>query len=142
MASTRFIVSVHLLCALGLLEGRPVRSDAIAASVNTNPAVVRRLFGQLGDAGLVRAQLGQGGGFLLAKPTDGITLWSVFQAVEDTTLFPPHRGEPSVDCPIGRHILAALADPLARVERAFAAELARVTIADIVRDIRDRSAIV
>jgi Rrf2 family protein len=141
-ASTRFAVSIHLLTALAYNDGKPLASEVIAGSASTNPAVVRRLFSHLTHAGLVRAQLGQGGGFVLAKPAAEITLLQIFRAVEDLDLFPHHRTPPSADCIIGRHILAALEAPLARVERAFLAELGRTSLADIVADVRDRIALV
>ncbi len=141
-ASTRFAVSIHLLTALAYTDGKPLASEVIAGSASTNAAVVRRLFSQLAEAGLVRAQLGQGGGFALAKSAEEITLLQIFRAVEDAELFPGPRSPPSADCVVGRHILAAMQAPLARVERAFAAELARISLADIVADVRDRIALV
>ena len=140
--STRFVVSIHLLTALAYNDGKPLASDVIAGSASTNAAVVRRLFSQLAEAGLVGALLGQGGGFVLAKPPEEITLLQIFRAVEDPELFPGPRSPPSENCLIGRHILGALEAPLGRVERAFAAELARITLADIVADVRDRIALV
>ena len=80
--STRFAVAIHILTSITLLRGRAVRSEDIASSVNTNPTVVRRILGTLADAGLTQAQLGLGGGALLAKPADQITLLAIYRAVD------------------------------------------------------------
>ena len=140
--STRFAVGVHLLTALAANPSRVMRSDDIAGSVNTNPAVVRRLFSMLAEAGLACAQLGQGGGFALARPADQITLLDVYRALEDPELFATHRSPPDPACLVGFHILAELKGTTERAQRAMEAELARTTIADVARGVLNRAATV
>src|SRR3712207_248133 len=65
-ASSRFAVAVHILTLLADAGGEPVTSEYIAASVNTNPSLIRRLLSALARAGLTTSQLGTGGGALLA----------------------------------------------------------------------------
>ena len=79
--STRFAVGVHLLTALAANPGKVLRSEDVADSANTNPVVVRRLFSLMTTAGLIRARLGPGGGFELARPASDITLRDVFDCV-------------------------------------------------------------
>ena len=50
--NSRFTVTVHILALLAL-EQKPLSSKYIAASVNTNPVVIRRILGLLSRAGLV-----------------------------------------------------------------------------------------
>ena len=45
--STKFPVAVHVLSVLALNRQTTVYSDFIAASVNTNPVVIRRIVGIL-----------------------------------------------------------------------------------------------
>jgi Rrf2 family protein len=137
--STRFAVGVHLLTALAANPGRLVRSEQVAGSASTNPAVVRRLFSALAQAGLVRAHLGQGGGFELARPPDAIRLLDVYRALEDPELFARHRSEPDASCHIGRYILAEFGEITARAQAAMEAELARTTIADVARGVLRRA---
>ncbi|MBV8048774.1 MAG: Rrf2 family transcriptional regulator, partial [Paludibacterium sp.] len=103
--STRFAVAIHILTHISLRHGQAVRSEDIAHSVNTNPAVVRRILGALAAAGLTQAQLGQGGGALLAKPVAQITLLDIYRAVEEPPTFALHRVPPNPDCYIGRNII-------------------------------------
>ncbi len=133
--SSRFAVGVHILTLLAQGSGRPVTSEWIASSANTNPAVVRRLLGMLAKAGLTTSQLGAGGGALLAKPVSEITLLDVYRAVEETALFALHHESPNPACPVGRNIQAALLCTMARAQQALESELANQTIESVSRDV-------
>ncbi len=137
--SSRFVVGVHILTVLETERGRPVASEYMASSVNTNPGVIRRLLSMLARAGLVTSRLGAGGGALLAKPAAQIRLLDVYQAVESGDLFALHRSPPNPNCPVGRHIQAALSTALRRAERALEDVLAEVTVADVVQSVGARA---
>jgi DNA-binding NarL/FixJ family response regulator len=57
--SSRFAYAVHVLALLSLQEGVPLSSEIIAGSVNTNPALIRRLLSMLAAAGLTTAQIAE-----------------------------------------------------------------------------------
>jgi Rrf2 family protein len=137
--SSRFAVAVHILTAVAVHKDQPVTSELMAQSASTNPAVIRRILSMLNDAGLSRAQLGQGGGALLAKPAESITLLDVYKAVESEELFALHRSEPSPDCPVGRSIQPILRGIFGRAQKALETELAKVTIADVTAEVEQRS---
>lgn len=137
--STRFAVGVHLLTALAANPGKVLRSEDVADSANTNPVVVRRLFSLMTAAGLIRARLGPGGGFELARPASDITLRDVFAAVESSELFTEHRSPPSASCPVGAHILPVLREATAPAVEALEDELSRTTVADIASAVLARS---
>jgi len=134
--STRFAVAVQTLSALALMEGMPLPSDTLAGSVNTNPAVIRRLLGQLAEAGITTSQLGQGGGALLAEPAANVTLLDVFRAVEKSELFGLPRSEPNGQCIVGCHIRQVLGKVTQRAQAALEQELQSTTIADVVKEIQ------
>lgn len=92
--STRFVVSLHMLALLADHGDMPLRSEDIAASVNSNAAVVRALLLRLASAGLTRSQLGNRGGAMLARPSSEIRLVDVYHAVEDRNFFAFHRQPP------------------------------------------------
>ncbi len=133
--STRFVVAVHILTALAVSDGKPLRSEDLAYSANTGPVVVRALLSRLAEAGLTRSQLGAGGGALLARQAKTIRLLDVYQAVEDTELFPTHRTPPCENCAVGGNILEALGPPLARARKALEAELAKTSIASVAAEV-------
>ncbi len=137
--SSRFAVAVHILTALAMRKSEPITSETIAKSASTNPAVIRRLLSMLNDAGISRAQLGQGGGALLARAPEDISLLDVYRAVEREALFALHRTEPCQDCMVGRNIQAVLNVTLDRALQALESELAKVSIADMARNIGRRS---
>lgn len=137
--SSRFAVAVHILAGLAIKGTEPMNSAVLAKSASTNSAVIRRLLSMLNEAGFSRAQLGTGGGALLAKPATEITLLDVYRAVEREDLFALHRSKPDADCPIGRNIQCVLENTLDKARAQMEAELAKVSIADVARDIMRRS---
>jgi len=54
----------------------------IAEAEDVPESFLRKIFGQLGRAGIVTAQRGRSGGFRLAKPPEEITLLEVIKAIE------------------------------------------------------------
>jgi Rrf2 family protein len=133
--STRFAVAVHTLTALAVSDGKPMRSEDLAYSVNTSPVVIRGLLSRLNEAGLTRSQLGAGGGALLAKAAKRIKLKDVYEAVEDTELFALHRTPPCEKCAVGGNILEAMQPTLTRARQALENELAKVSIEEIAANV-------
>src|ERR1700730_3081661 len=115
--STRFAVAVHMLTALAVSDGAPLRSEDLAYSVNTSPVVIRGLLSRLSDAGLTRSQLGAGGGTMLARPAKQIKLLDVYDAAEDTELFSPQRTPQSETCAFGCNNLEAIQPTLMRARK-------------------------
>ena len=132
--SSRFVVAVHALVSIVVMDGKPVRSEDIAHSAATGPVVIRRLLSLLSEAGLTTSQLGAGGGAVLAKPSDQIRLLDVYRAVEDTDIFTLHRVSPFKDCIVGSNIQEAIRPTLDKAQSALENELSKVTIADIAAE--------
>lgn len=133
--SSRFAFAVHVLALLSLQAGVPLSSEMIAGSVNTNPALIRRLLIMLAGAGLTGSQLGAGGGALLARQPHEITLLEVYRAVDDAQLFALHREEPNPACMVGRNIQGVLRGIMSEAQQAMEASLAARTLADATADI-------
>jgi Rrf2 family protein len=133
--SSRFAVAVHTLTLLDAAAGEPVSSERIAASASTNAAVIRRILCMLSRAGLTTSQLGAGGGALLARPADRVTLLEIYRAVEDGELFAMHHEAPDPRCPVGRHIQTALERATEEARRSMEAVLGAHTVADVLDDV-------
>jgi Rrf2 family protein len=133
--SSRFAFAVHVLALLAQQEGVPLSSEIIAGSVNTNPALIRRLLTMLAQAGLTTSQLGAGGGALLARAPEDITLLEVYRAVDESQLFGLHREEPNPACMVGRNIQQVLVGIIDDAQRAMEASLAARTVADTFSDV-------
>lgn len=135
-ANSRLTIAVHALAWMALASRRGadlMTSDQVAASVNTNPVVIRRSLGDLRRAGLVDVRHGAGAGWSLARAPEEITLLDVYEAVEPEPLFGMHRTEPSLECPVGRGIRPALGHVYGEVEQAMRHELSRTSVADVLR---------
>ena len=135
MVATRFAVAIHILLFLACRAGGgPATSGLIAASVNTNAVVVRRIMGQLARAGLVRVQRGRGGA-MLARVAGSITLCDVWRAMTpDGPMLRMHA--PGVACPVGQQVQGVLDETFAAVERAMLERLEGTSLADLAGKIR------
>lgn len=130
--NTRFAVATHLLAFLDAAGDRLVTSDEVAASVNTHPALMRRMLSMLRTAGLVETQTGPGGGARLARAAGDISLLDVYQAVsQDEDLFSLARLSPNPDCPMGARIRATLECVLSAPQDALRQALARVSLREV-----------
>ncbi len=139
--NSRLTVAIHALCWLALAERHGhtgLTSDQIAASLDSNPAAVRRALGPLRDAGLVTTDVGPGGGWSLQASAASITLADVYSAVEPSPVFALHPHQPRQDCPVGYGIAPVLDDIYNHVARAVAGELSRHTISDVLDTLLQR----
>ena len=136
-ANSRLTIAVHALAWLALAHRRgqeQLTSEQVAASVNTNPVIIRRSLGDLRRAGLVDVRHGAGAGWSLARAPEQITLLDVYDAVEQDPLFGMHHTEPNLECPVGKGIRPALTHFYSGVDRAIRDELVRTSIEDVLRE--------
>ncbi|GAA1111191.1 RrF2 family transcriptional regulator [Nocardiopsis composta] len=137
--SSRCAVAVHALAYLARWDDDgPVSSAQVAESLESNPVLVRRILGQLRDAGLTDSTEGRGGGWRLARPADAITLNDAYGAVEEGPTIPAHPHPPSRSCVIGRHAQSLLEAEFCEAEQAMRARLDRTSIADMLDRIMER----
>lgn len=137
--SSRFAVGVHILTLLEVNKGGVNSSEFIAGSVNTNPAVIRKIMGMLKKSGLINIRPGIAGADL-ARDLSMITLLDVYKAVnvvQEKELFSVHEN-PNPECPVGRNIQDAIGPLFSSAEKAMEKALENVTIADVVSDISQK----
>jgi Rrf2 family protein len=130
--NTQFSLAVHLLTLLAQAEpGQLLDSVALAISPAASPVHVRRVLGHLREAGLVHAQQGAHGGWVLAKAADEIDLAQVWSAVngEDPVLG-VHSPDPN--CEVGRRVQQNLRELDRRALATLLGDLATTTIAEIL----------
>jgi DNA-binding IscR family transcriptional regulator len=133
--SQRFPVAAHALAYLAhakaLGPDTAASSAAIAASMPTNPVVVRRVTAMLAKAGLIGTRPGAAGGAWLLRPPHKITLDLVLRAVGGCA----HLGCPPPGvkgCPVGERIPKAVSRAIAAADAAAAERLSRITVADLL----------
>ncbi|WP_455716387.1 Rrf2 family transcriptional regulator [Anaerosporobacter sp.] len=129
--STKFAVSIHILSLIASKKEESITSDYIAGSVNTNPALVRRLMSGLKKAGIIQTQTKVGVTGLLKKPEE-ITLLEIFKAVESRQdLFAIHS-DTNTTCPVGAKIGFVLENINGKVQSELQNELKSLHLADIL----------
>ncbi|MBS1809510.1 MAG: Rrf2 family transcriptional regulator [Acidobacteria bacterium] len=133
--ASRFAIAVHILSLLGTFPEESMTSDWIAGSVGVNAVIVRNIIGMLRRAGLVTTQKGAAGAFL-ARPLQQITVLDVYRAIGmEDDLFSIHS-RPNPNCPVGRNIQGALGTVFTKAQQEMEAQLAKTTMAQIVREIK------
>jgi Rrf2 family protein len=138
-ANSHFALATHVMTVLAVHRDEgPVTSARLARSINTNPAFLRTLLGQLREAGLIEILLGKGGGARLARTASRVTLADVYRAVEKRPPVQLHRCAPDKRCVVGRNILPLLDDVVSDVESAALRRLAGTTIADLATQVLGR----
>ena len=137
--SSRFTIALHIFACVDTFKDEyKVTSDFLAASINTNPVVIRKILSQLKNAGLINVARGTGG-ITLTRPLADITFFDVYQAiepVENGDLFHFHEA-PNPKCPVGRNIHALLDDKLKTIQNAMEDEMRKYTLADLREGMRD-----
>ena len=137
--SSRFTVALHILTAIDQFsKDYKVTSDFLAGSIGTNPVIVRRLLGNLKDAGMITVPRGTGG-CELAKPLEKITFLDVYQAIdpiEENQLFHFHEN-PNPECPVGRNIHSLLEGKLESIQQAMENQMKQYTVADLHEGLQD-----
>ena len=135
--SCRFATAVHVLTVLAYKDGDRVTSELLARSVNTNPVVIRRLLLVLQEARLVETRKGAGFGSRLSRSAARINLGEVFRAVEQDEAFCLPKKKPNQACPVGHCIQAALGRVFNSAFMALEQDLARTTLADVLKMVHD-----
>ena len=134
--NSRFAVAVHVLSLMAWSGEEPLKSEQVAESVNTNAVVIRRMLLELAEAGLVISQTGSLGGSRLANDPAKTTLLDVYEALECGSVFSLHRQPPSRECPVGVNIETVLGDVFSQVDSAVVQVLGKITINDVVQQLK------
>lgn len=134
--SSRFTMAIHMFACIDTFSDQRMTSDFMAASIGTNPVIVRKILQQLKAAGLIEVARGTGG-VTITRPLEQITFLDVYKAVEcapDEELFHFHEN-PNQKCPVGKNIHNVLDKRLLEVQRAMEEKLSEMTLADVKKDI-------
>jgi len=128
---------LHVLLHMAESDG-PSTSEALAAAMQTNPVVLRRLMGGLREAGFVSSAKGHGGGWVLTCPLDRITLRDVHAALGAPSLVSLGFREDQPQCLVARAVNDALGAALQEAEALLLQRLDGVTLAALSKDFHQR----
>ena len=134
--SSRFTMAIHMFACIDTFKDQKMTSDFMAASIGTNPVIIRKLLQQLKAAGLIEVLRGTGG-VKITRPLEEITFLDIYKAVESTPdeqLFHFHEN-PNPKCPVGNNIHKVLDDRLWQVQKAMEDKLSEMNLADVKKDV-------
>jgi Rrf2 family protein len=137
--SVQFTVAAHLMAALGFFRGKEIPSAALAKSVNADPTFVRKSLSKLSKAGLIVTTRGKNGASTLTRSHEKITLLDIYRASEAPPTFAIHSYPVEKRCPISCNIKGCMSSVLKKAQNSFESTLDRITLADVVADIRSAS---
>ncbi len=119
-------------------HGVPMTSEALAKAMRTNPVVVRRNMAPLRDAGLVAAEKGHGGGWMIAAPLASITMRDIYEALGSPEPFAMGNRTESPGCLVEQAVNAALAEAFRDAEQLLLDRFGAVTLDQLARDFHRR----
>ncbi|MDW5318197.1 Rrf2 family transcriptional regulator [Rhizobium sp. PL01] len=130
---------LHVLLHMARHEG-PMTSEAIAAMLRTNPAVVRRTMAGLRDEGYVRSHKGHGGGWVIACDLERVSLLDIHRAVGGPKLFAIGNEHSNPDCAVERIVNEAVGEALRDAEALLIHRLGAISLAELGRGFDARCA--
>ena len=132
---TKFSVALHILTMISESKDT-LSSQALATSVGTNASYIRKVIALLKNVGLIQSHQGKTG-YQLSKSPKEVTLLEIYfatQEVNQISLFPVHQNS-NPDCPVGKHIQAAVSPLFASAEAQLEKELAQQTLEDVINNL-------
>ena len=116
-----------------------IGSQTLAASVNTNPVVVRRLLLALRRAGLIETFTGKRGGARLRKKPNRISLVDIYDAVERRPVISVNKRRALRQCHVSCNMKSIMSCVAESTEQAVRKHLRGITLAQLVRKVHPRN---
>ena len=138
MVNQQFTFAVHILTALAFSRGEVIGSQTLAASVNTNPVVVRRLLLTLRRAGLIETFTGKHGGARLRRRPHRISLMDIYDAVESRPVILVNERKALRECHVSCNMKGIMSSVAESTEQAVRTHLRRITLAQLIRKMHSR----
>jgi Rrf2 family protein len=134
MVNQQFTFAVHIMTALAFC-GRMMDSRALAASVNTNPVVVRRLLLSLRRAKLIETHAGKHGGARLLKKPGRISLLDIYDAVQPRPLIAISKRKASRHCPVSCNMKRIMGSVAQSADEAVRKQLRGITLKQLLHQV-------
>jgi Rrf2 family protein len=137
--SVQFAVAAHIMAALGYFHGEQISSATLAESVSADPTFVRKSLSKLSKAGLVVTKRGKSGASMLSRSPRQITLLDIYRASAAPPAFAIHSYPVEKRCPVSCHLKECMSELLSQAQNSFERSLAKITLADLVGQIRQKT---
>src|ERR1700733_8026817 len=137
--NVQFTVAAHIMAVRGFDHGERISSATLAGSVNADPTFVRKSLSKLSKAGLIVTTRGKNGASTLTRSPEQVTLLDIYRASAAPPTFAIHNYPVEKRCPISRNIKGCMSSALKKAQNSFENTLGRITLADVVGEIRRTS---
>ncbi|WP_417464809.1 Rrf2 family transcriptional regulator [Kordiimonas sp.] len=128
---------LHVLLHMAEHDG-PTTSEALAKAMCTNPVVIRRIMAGLRRAGYVASEKGRGGGWVICRPLEDITLRDIYAALGSPALLAMGNRSENPNCLVEQAVNAALGDTFEEAETLILGRFGEVTLASLSADFHTR----
>lgn len=128
---------LHVLLHMAESPG-PTTSEALAAMMQTNPVVIRRILAGLRERGLVQSEKGHGGGWSLSCDLARVTLRDIHDALGPPAVLAIGNRTEAPGCLVEEAVNAAMDEACRAAEALLLARLGGVTLAHLSADFHRR----
>lgn len=135
MVNQQFTFAVHILTALAFAD-ETMDSQELAASVNTNPVVIRRILLDLRRAQLVETFTGKNGGTRLRKKPADVSLLDVYNAVQPRPVIAVSERKAFKRCRVSCNMREIMSGVAAGADEAVRAHLSGIKLLTLLRKVR------
>lgn len=125
--------AIHILVYISSDEDHSLTSSAIANSINTNPALVRKVMKLLREADIIETVHGKSEPRLIQDPKD-ISLKDIYVAVDNNPVIKPDYNTADF-CYIGKGIAPVLEEKYTQVQNAMLNEMETITLQSIIDEL-------
>lgn len=81
---------IYVVFMLALqIEGRPIKSHILSEKLEVSDSYLKKILAKLGKFNIVKSNASKNGGFQLARNIDEISLYDIYQALEEEKEYRP-----------------------------------------------------
>lgn len=130
--STKLSDALHLLFHMAQSD-KPITSENLAKSIQTNSVVVRNMMAGLRNNGLVISEKGHNGGWLLSCDLSAVTLHDIYIAIGSPPIIAVGNRNSSPGCRVENAVNEATNNAFISAESALLTNLRTTTLAEVYR---------
>ncbi|MDB5100394.1 MAG: transcriptional regulator [Cyanobacteria bacterium RYN_339] len=135
---SRLSLVLHLLLHMAHSK-RPMTSEEMGTSLQTNSVVVRRTLAGLREAGWIHSEKGHGGGWSLACDLDAITLRDIHKALGEPPMLAMGLRNDDPACLVEQVVNQVIDQALREAEAMVLEKFSRVTLAELSTELGRRA---
>lgn len=129
--------AIHILAYLDIYHDGDLSSRAIAASIESNPSVVRALSSDLRNAGFIKSRQGVAGAELAKDPAE-INLYDIFMAIDADHNLLHVDPKTNPQCIVGGNIQEVLTKSYQQVEDQAFIAMKKISLQSIIDQIKNK----